>query len=261
MHQNKPGVVTKSSAKVSFKQTGLLKDFKVNLVRCLVDSAINNEIDNLSISENESSSNKSTINLQGDFQRMHKNRKVVVKPNVSKSKQELNMRPSDESEPSENKCPDCNLNITSRGKLMSHIHMCDKHIADETDDMYQCPDCELTYSSRYNLKRHRLFTHLALIQKIKCDKCEKTFTTVRSLKEHKERVHPTSPFKGFKCGECRKTYSNKRDLKSHRERVHEGITYGCVVCNHITGLKRNMQKHCRKTGHDLSMINRIREFP
>merc|ERR1719186_1336178 len=193
MHQNKPGVVTKSSAKVSFKQTGLLKDFKVNLVRCIVDSAINNEIDNLSISENESSSNKSTINLQGDvyepseykcskcenkfsskgrlsrhFQRMHKNSKVVVKPNVSKDKEEHNMRPSDESEPSENKCPDCNLNITSRGKL----------------------------------KSHRLFTHLALIQKIKCDKCEKTFTTVRSLKEHNERVHSISPFKGFKCGEC-----------------------------------------------------------
>jgi len=59
--KKKPSVVKKSSASVKFKQCGLLKDFKVNIVRCDAYEGNNNEKEGPVLSENERYGNKCGI--------------------------------------------------------------------------------------------------------------------------------------------------------------------------------------------------------
>jgi len=58
------------------------------------------------------------------------------------------------------------------------------------------------------------------------------------------------------CDECGKSF-HRQGLKRHKDRVHKGITYGCGGCKQIYAFKGEMLRHCRKTGHDSSMIHRI----
>ena len=220
----KPSLAKKSSAGVKFKQCGLFKDFKVNMVRYHSYEGNNNEEEGHNLSENEIYSNKCNISRDFPSLRRHYREKQGI---------EDQMQPNDRHEPSENKhrkdskelkyqCKDCNLMYSGKENLQNH--MCDKHIAVEGEDKYQCKDCDLKFTTRRNLKRHRL-SHSA-DGKFNCDKCTKTFR-------------------------------DRCSLKIHKERVHEGITYGCSGCKQIIAYKSDMIRHCRKTGHDSSMIYRI----
>jgi hypothetical protein len=63
-----------------------------------------------------------------------------------------------------------------------------------------------------------------------------------------------SQYSIIKCEECQQTFFSKDGLRVHIERIHEGIDYGCGVCDFIAGYRSSIRKHCRKTGHNSSLI-------
>jgi len=271
----------KSSAGVRFKQSGLLRDFKVNLVKHRFDGGINNEKEgqnnNKYKSGNESQSSRSKCNICGaDFAnlRRHYREKHGVADNMEQAGvNKLN----------ENKCPKCGFKFSSRGRLLSHFRRKHKkpnvvekfdvnHSQDCIDTMYQCPDCDLKYSSRDNLDKHKCDKHQAggSESKYQCKDCDFKYSSRSNLKRHRFAMHLNdkgeSGDKGesvnrIKCSACEKTYFDQNGLKRHMEREHEGITYGCGVCNHITLFKNSMYRHCKSAGHDSSLIYKIVDFP
>jgi len=226
----KPSVAKKSSANVKFKQCGLFKDFKVNMVRSHANEENNNEEEGSNLSENVHGIDK-------------------------------NMRQNDRHEPSENKhkldfkglkyqCQDCNLVYSSKENLQNH--MCDKHIVAEGKDKYQGEDCDLKSTNKAILKTHRVSSHLFGITSTR-----ELDTVIESMMTKGNPVDGGESL--WSCAMCDKKLKKKSHMQMHVEAFHiEGVTHKCDVClsdfKTRSSLKAHVWRIHRQTGQNFAGV-------
>ena len=250
----------KSSVGVRFKQSGLLRDFKVNLMRYQVDGGINEkegQNNNKCESGNESQSSRSKCNICGaNFA------KFIILRHHYREKHGVadNMEHAGVYNLNENKCPKCDFKFSSRERLLSHfrrkhkLNVVEKSEVNQSqncidtigfkEQQWKCQDvesiriqpsdvnngsenkchlCNLKLSSQKMLMRHfrRKHKDLKELMYYQCPDCDLKYSSRDNLDKHNCDKHQAGENEGkYQCKDCDMKYSNRGNLKRHRLSTH-----------------------------------------
>jgi len=217
---------------VKFKQSGLLQDFKVNLVECTSDATFNeNAMSKKYVTKGERSLIMCNIcgvevNKYASLRRHYREKHGIQdeKPACKVKK------------PSVNKCQNCDKKFSFRSSLLKHFKRVHKNEI--------LPEKRETGSER---KVHH--------QEVLKSKDESAVCT------NMEVMNNNCSSKRVECNECEASFHHNSSLGKHKRRFHEGKTYGCGVCDKIRAYRGGMLKHCSTSGHDKKLIYLIVDLP
>jgi len=172
--------IVDSDDRVEFKQLGLLRDFKVNLINCGSDENISEETMKPFKDENN------VCNVcGGEFSTF-----ASLKRHYCEQQSPVKT------------CPYCKLTLKSTGALMRHIKWMhtkknpterdqrkgkDMKVSSEQARQYECQGCGKIYSHPKSLQRHIIKKHA--VKKFKCQSCGKTYSHPTSLRRHLSKEH------------------------------------------------------------------------
>lgn len=179
-------------------------------------------------------------------------------------------RQSDENEPVEFKCNDCERSFESKRGLKSHIRhehrelTCSKqgcawyglkftsrkeflsHVRSECkilpSNKFSCfySDCGKVFKQSKYLRKHIRLNHLPPRTVFSCHLCPKIFFEKTKLNRHVEGHQEEK----FRCGLCSKTFTRGDALKRHNLLVHEKEKrFQCKFCRKTFSLKYNRDCH------------------
>ena len=221
--------VEQRSDNVKFKQSGLLRDFKVNLVDCTSEGTLK---ENAMSKKYAAKGERSLImcNICGvevnkyAGLRRHYREKHGIQDEKSASKV---------IKPSVNKCPKCDKKFSFRSSLLKHLKRVHKN--------------EILTRKGTVRKVHLQEVHKSKKESEECTKMEVMSNEILSKRK--------------KCNECDASFNHNSSLRRHKRRFHEGKTYGCGVCDKITAYRNGMIRHCTNSGHDKDLLYIIADLP
>jgi len=277
LEQKTINTTEEESSTVKFWQSGLLQDFKVNLVQCTDNGRIRKEGPVLknSMSEGERSFMCNVCGVEFvkyDNLRRHCREKHGIQYE----------KPSrEEIKPSVIRCPMCGMKFRFRGSLLRHFRRVHKETHSEKELQFKCEVCDKKYVHLRNLQRHKQVQHFKMKVELNHQEdtsviykdCGLVNANIEAYNQHRQEVHmskdeskasakiPVIPSKKTKCSDCEKTFEKSSSLWKHKERFHRGKTYGCGECGHICAYKYSMESHCTIKGHDKDLIHVIVDLP
>lgn len=144
-------------------------------------------------------------------------------------------------------CTGCDIEITNRQLLKSHMLLCDKI------KLFECKECKETFIIEGEYKYHadgpkcKLCNYKMCHNKVhlnihpKCNNCNKSFLNNEKLNTHhcsnKPIVNLDYLYRQSKCKYCYKHFTSKEELKSHKVFImcalcDENI-YKCIFGSHL----------------------------
>jgi len=225
---------------VRFKQSGLLQDFKVNLMECSPDGALEGDAMMCKTSEVEGDKSLLQCNVCGVQVNKHVGlRRHYQQKHGIQNDKSLNV----------NECFKCNKRFSSRRCLLRHFRRVHK---DGILPRKKVTPVKVQHQEVN--KRQKESEGCTKMDVLSNDiLCGASFNHNHSLNTHEWRVH--------ECQECDLSFKYKSSLRSHRRSVHEGKKYGCGVCDKILASRDGMRKHCSTSGHDRDLIYVVVDLP
>ena len=162
-------------------------------------------------------------------------------PYAAKREKELRIhRRSHDDKREKHACPVCNMKLSSKGGLKSHL------IRHTGGGKHKCSLCSKTFVFLSQLKHHIAFVHEKTdvpAKGFKCDLCERAFNCNALLALHMTQRH--SDERKFKCSFCDKKFKCEYSLNGHEKKVHlgQGRTSTCADCGKRFLSKSDLQKH------------------